>query len=216
MKVYDSTHEFLLKKWIISFNDLINWEFKEIKTCIFFTWWTSLLFKYKNDFYRFSTDLDFSVNISCKTYDRKFYSLLTKLKETIELTAKENDIMTFETDSWRELKFVWENWIWSIKLDWMYDYTTSSEIIEIDWYKINKASDLDILSNKTLRLNKTDIQDIKYLMKRWNYKTQQIKDVLLEKWKNINWNPYYYFDRSKPLWTKNIKDLPFLKDLLHD
>ena len=214
MKTYDKVHEKVLREGLFIFAALLQKkEYKGLSDAIFFTWWTSLLFKYQ-DFYRFSVDLDFSVDYKARVEGKKCSLLFDALKFWIEEYLRQAWEMVFESDNSREIYFVGEKGTRWIKIDWMYDLTLKSEDLIIDDITIQKASDYDIVLNKLMRLNKTDISDIQYILKQSTITTKEILKGLEKKWKHVHGNVDYLIHKSMHLREKKKKDLFILQDLL--
>ena len=206
--IADKIHYELLEQWIKILKKLLSTKYKKLEKYIFFSWWTSLMFKYDN-FYRFSKNLDFIVNIAWKKFDKQFYQLFSELKKQLEIFTENNEIPVYNSFwNWREFIFQWENGIWSIKIDFMYDYPLQSE----KCCEINKISDLDIFINKLQRLNKTDLQDLKFLQKVNSFDTKKIIKWIRGKSQALYWNKYYLDNKilqniSKTKWFKFLYEI---------
>jgi len=207
----DNVHLSILENWLKILYKLLNTQYKQINQYVFFSGWTSLMFKYSN-FPRFSKDLDFAVSISWKKYDKTFYQLFTDLRENLEKYCNMNDIPVFSSFSnWREFVFQWEFGVCSIKIDFMYDYVL--------WYenccKIKKVSDLDIFVNKLQRLSKTDLKDLQFLQKANNFSIEQIIDWIRKKWEYLHGNKYY-LDTKIINNLNKVKSFNFLIELKNE
>jgi len=210
MPNYDKIHYDLLVRSIGRLNNILS---AKLSKYIYFTGGTSLMLKYSK-FYRFSVDLDFSVDIEAKQYEDEFYELFANLKRDIEKHLRTNNNMVFESENSREIYFLGENWTRWIKIDWMYDQTTVWENIKINNNIIQKASDLDIIANKLMRLNKTDIEDIKFLLSKNNIWPSHILDCLSHKSAKLHWDKSYLTNKAKHLRRQNVKNLSFLENLI--
>jgi len=209
--MFDQIHELLLRKWLDILKDLLSGKYKKVGKFIFFSWWTSLMFKYTN-FPRFSKDLDFAIDVRWKKYDKIFYNIFAELKERLEKYCEMKEIPIFSSFwNWREFVFQWERWIASIKIDFMYDWILSYE--NCCWIK--KISDLDIFINKLQRLNKTDLEDLKFLYKKNRFSISEIVNWIRQKASNLYWNPYY-LDNKILLNLKNVKWFSFLKEIWNE
>lgn len=207
----DIIHLNILSNWLKILYNLLNNQYKIVKPYVFFSGWTSLMFKYRK-FPRFSKDLDFAISINWKKYDKVFYQLFTSFKENLEKYCQANDIPIFSSFSnWREFVFQGEYWISSIKIDFMYDY--------ILWYEtccnLKKVSDLDIFVNKLQRLSKTDLKDLQFLQKLNNFTTEQVINWIRKKWEYLHWNKYY-LDTKIINNINKVKPFSFLTELKNE
>ena len=204
-------HYKILKIWLQILSELISKKYSKIAQYVFFSWWTSLMFKY-SDFPRFSKDLDFAVSINCKKYDKQYCLLFSELKVKLEKFCEKEEIPVYSSfGNWREFIFQTEVGIASIKIDFMYDY--------ILWYEkccwLNKISDKDIFINKLQRLNKTDLIDLKFLYKKNKFSVDEIVNWIRKKWEKLYWNPYY-LDNQILMNISKIRWFSFLKQLKNE
>ncbi len=209
--MYDVIHYKVLQLWIETFRKLLDSKYKNLQKYIFFSWWTSLMFKYP-DFPRFSIDLDFAVDIEGKKFDKYYYNLFADLKEALEKQCEANEIPVYSSFwSWREFNFQWESGVQIIKIDFMYDWILSSE----NCCGVNKISDLDIFINKLQRLNKTDLIDLKFLYRKNKFSLDKVINWITTKSQWLYWNPYYLVDKITQNLNK-IKWFKFLSDLRNE
>lgn len=211
---YDAIHEETLLQWLRILRWLLQEKEREhLFPFLNFTWGTSLLLKYE-DFYRFSVDLDFSIHHQSKEYEKQWYALFDEMKTQLEKHLRQQSVSVFESENSRELYFVGQQWTRGIKIDWMYDLTLETEILQIQDMSINKASDYDIILNKLMRLNPTDIKDIEFLWNKNDINIENIISWLQQKWEKAHGNKYYLINKSKHLRQKNINKLFILSDLM--
>jgi len=204
----DTIHFEVLKFWLEYFKELINGEFKNIKRFVYFSWGTSLMFKYV-DFPRFSVDLDFAVDIRWKKLDKLYYKLFAKLKENLEKICEEKEIPVYSSfGNWREFCFQWEDSVRILKIDFMYDWILDYE----NCCGLRKISDLDIFVNKLQRMNKTDLIDLKFLYKKNKFSLKEVIDWIQKKSQWLYWNPYYLSEKILQRLEK-IKWFKFLNEL---
>jgi len=212
-ETFDKTHYKLLMRWITYFREAIRKEpFSEIQSKTYFTGGTSLLFKYQPNFYRFSVDLDFTIERRTKEIDWLIWNVMKFLLQyCLENWIK---VVVWKTDC-RRFSFKGENWIErEIKIDYMSFPNIFSENISINNISILKSSDLDILCNKLFRIKWRDIPDITFLIEKHGYTLQQLIDIIHAK-EEIQKKDYFLNLEYQQLWRENIEVLPFLKDLLN-
>jgi len=211
--VYDDKKQIIHKKALI---EGVKFFFKNtsfISNEVLFTGWTSLLIKDNlswQDYIRFSLDLDFSFYHN--TVDQGI--LLWEIENTADFIITfltENGCFVNENANWKDItfEFPWY-WIASIKLDWMPNFNSKYEYVNLDWVTIPKASDEDIVANKLKRLNERDIDDIIYLSNKINI--DMLINALKEKSNYDHWNEYAFYPKIKSLWLKhsNIELINYL------
>lgn len=223
-KIYqyvDEIHLNILEKSFSIFNELLETDtYNLLKKDIYFTGWTSLMFKYGKKFRRFSKDLDFSVDIWISQENILTRSLFEDFKVKIQDMMTDNWVHIFETEwDWQTIFFLWKNGDRrEFKIDFMYDSILWKETIIIDWIEVLKVSDLDIVCNKLQRLTDIDIFDLDFLYRRnFSRKTEYIDEIyiwLKEKSSQKYGSPISIFTKNKVFWEKQTHNLPYLSQIM--
>ena len=206
------------------FSQLINEDrYKEFWENVYFGWGTSLYFRY-NNFYRFSKDLDFSVNyIYDKGNANVSNNFIYELKELVQnskfslyswIEFKEDlDVVDWKS---RKLVFLDEFWIErDIKFDTMGSANYKVVELTIDDFSIKSSSSLDTLCNKLLRQSPIDVTDITYIISKDKCTMEEIKNCLKLKSEKdkIPFESFILKIKSITKFKNYDKWLPFIQDL---
>lgn len=223
-KIYtyvDEIHRDILEKSFCIFTELLNDnKFANLKKDIYFTGWTSLMFKYWKKFNRFSKDLDFSVDIGINHETLITNELFSTFKTRIESMMREDSIQIFETEwDWQTIFFLWEKWDKrEFKIDFMYDTILWQEEISVGNLLIKKVSDLDIVCNKLQRLSDVDVFDLDFLLRRNFDRKEEYINEIYEWLKKKSLKKYgselTIYTKHKVFWEKQTHNLSYLKDII--